>query len=128
MPSSFRNSYKDNETEAKKDYSGKSNTDKILASGSNYYAAQRCRGYKFINGEKGYLWALGEIIDAFNNYPDLSNALRLIGGNGLNDSTPYWSSTQYSGNYAWIVNFYAGNVTIGNKTESYLVRAVFGFD
>ena len=104
------------------------NTDKIIASGNTYYAAQRCRGYKFINGEEGYLWALGEMIDVFNNYPNLSKALRLIGGNGLNDTIPYWSSTQYSSRYAWAHKFSTGYTTISNKTESCMVRAVFGFD
>lgn len=116
------------EEKAKKDYSGKLNTDKIVASGNTYYAAQRCRGYKFINGEEGYLWALGQLVDVFNNYPALSNALSLIGGDGLYDSTPYWSSTQYSSTYAWIFRFSTGKVNIENKTEYCVVRAVFGFD
>ena len=116
------------QAKAKKNYSSKSNTDKIVASGNTYYAAQRCRGYKFINGEEGYLWAFGQLVDVFNNYHALSNALNLIGGNGLYDSTPYWSSTQYSSTYAWILKFSTGYVTIEDKTESCMVRAVFDFD
>jgi hypothetical protein len=117
----------DSEKKAKKDYSGKLNTDKIVASGNTYYAAQRCRGYKFINGEKGYLWALGELTDVFNNYPALSKALGLIGG-GLDESLPYWSSTQYSESYVWTLRFSTGYTTASDKTESYMVHAVFGFD
>lgn len=118
----------DSEQKAKKDYSGKLNTDKIVASGNTYYAAQRCRGYKFINGEKGYLWALGELTDVFNNYPAISKALGLIGGGGLDKSLPYWSSTQYSENYVWTLKFSTGYTTVSDKTESCMVHAVFGFD
>lgn len=36
----------------------------------------------------------------------------------------YWSSTQYSANYAWVQNFEYGNVTIDHKDNEYRCRLV----
>lgn len=52
----------------KKDYAGKSNTDKIIAEfGGEAQAATFCRNCTFKNGKTGYLWSLGEMVDAMNN-------------------------------------------------------------
>ena len=93
-----------NVTTAKKDYAGKSNTDKIIAEfGKDAEAATFCRNCTFKNGKTGYLWSLGEMVDAMNNKQEIDAAIEKIGGTSLsetNDSS-YWTSTLYNKSYGW---------------------------
>lgn len=83
--------------------------------------------------------ALGEIIGAGWNIPalgvlvemcylrnEINQALEIVGGSQLKD-TWYWSSTEYSQNLAWIVNFSNGGVNSNGKYFGYAVRAVAAF-
>lgn len=56
----------------------------------------------------------------------LNEALDYVGGATLSD-TWYWSSTEYSPNYAWYVNFSNGDTIINNKYNGIAVRAVAAF-
>ena len=62
------------------------------------------------------------------HYKDsINDALEYIGAEPLASSAWYWSSTEGSQSYAWLVNFsngYTGNL---NKYNSGRVRAVAAF-
>lgn len=56
----------------------------------------------------------------------INKALDYVGGHLLTD-TWYWSSTEYSENGAWLVNFSNGGTNYTGKYGSYAVRAVAAF-
>ena len=92
-----------NSITAKTDYAGETNTDKIIAQldAGNAPAAEYCRNFTFKNGKKGYLWSLGEALDAYNNKSAINKAMSKIGGTPMATDNYFWTSTQYSNNYAW---------------------------
>ena len=113
---------------AKKDYAGSSNTDKIISKlgASNAPAANYCKSYTFKNGKSGYLWSLGEMQAAYGNKSAIDTALSKIGATAMNTSY-YWTSTQYSSDYAWILRWSNGYVSNNAKDSNYYVRAVCAF-
>ena len=111
---------------AKKDYLGSGNTDKIIAQlgSGNAPAAYNCRALlMFPDGRKGYLGSLGEWQEAYNNKSEIDQCMSLIGGTAINTSYYHWTSTQYSSNYSWILNWSDGSVTNYNKNNDNRVRA-----
>ena len=95
----------------------------LLASNSNeQYAANYCKQYSFKNGSKGYLGALGEWYQAYQNKSEIDACMSLIGGDALYDSgiNNYWkwSSTQYSAYSAWELDWYNGRINTYNKDYS----------
>jgi len=52
--------------------------------------------------------------------------LKLAGIGGFADSY-YWSSSEYSSNYAWLQSFYHGDQGYGDKVINGRVRAVRAF-
>ena len=114
---------------AKADYAGEANTDKIIAQlgiGNNS-AAEYCRNFTFKNGNKGYLWSLGEALDAYNNKSEINKAMSKIGGTPMATDNYFWTSTQYSNNYAWAMQWSDGYVDFSNKTFGTYARAVCTF-
>ena len=111
---------------AKKDYAGELNTDKIVAQLGigNAPAAEYCRSLTFKNGKKGYLWSLGEALDAYNNKAAIDAAMSKIGGTAITTDDYLWTSTQYSSDYAWGLNCSGGDVSYGPKGYDSCVRAV----
>ena len=115
-----------NNTEARLDYNGSSNTDKIISSlGSNIkIAAGWCESKSItVGGEirKGYLPALGEWQTAYNNKSQVDSALSKIGGTAM--LTGYhWASTEYSSNGAWRLNWGSGYVSTSGKGDTYYCR------
>ena len=119
-----------NVTTAKKDYAGKSNTDKIIAEfGKGAQAATFCRNCTFKNGKTGYLWSLGEMVDAMNNKQEIDAAIEKIGGTSLSEvnDTSYWTSTLYNKSYAWKGYWSNGNVYNYDAGETASVRPVCQF-
>ena len=112
---------------AKKDYAGEANTDKIIAQLGKYTAAETCRNYTFKNGKKGYLWSMGEVYDAYANKNAIEIAMAKIGGTILNNSGYYWTSTQYSSNNAWLLDWSTGGTYSQNKINRNYVRVVCAF-
>lgn len=95
----------------------------VLASSfSEQYAANYCRNYTFPHGKKGYLPALGELYEAYQNKSEVDACMKLIGGKALYDSSIdnyyKWSSTQYSASYAWILNWNNGSISNSLKNTS----------
>lgn len=77
----------------------------LASTSSEQYAANYCRNYAFRNGTVGYQPAVGELYEAYQNKTEVDACMALIGGTPLYDSSVNnywkWSSTQYSANYAW---------------------------
>ena len=103
------------------DFSGQENTALMLATDTNR-AGYTCANYTFPNGEKGYLPALGEWNTAYANKAAIDEAMTLIGGTALG-SNYYWSSTQYSPNFAWNLTWSHGYTNYDSKGSTYSVRA-----
>ena len=57
----------------------------------------------------------------------LNKAFIAAGGEALDDKAYYWSSTEYTSNYAWILSMGNGNRTNGSKGYNYYVRPVLAF-
>lgn len=114
---------------AMKDYAGELNTDKIIAQLGidKYSAAKYCRSLTFKNGKKGYLWSLGEALDAYNNKAAINAAMKKIGGTAITTDTHLWTSTQYSGDAAWRLAWVDGEVGRVLKVNSCYIRAVCAF-
>lgn len=112
-------------TIAKKDYAGSGNTDKIIAQlgSGNAPAAEYCRGVTFKHGEKGYLGALGEWQEAYNNKAEINACMSLIGGAAINTSGYHWTSTQYDSTISWILHWSGGNANRISKISTNRVRA-----
>lgn len=110
---------------AKKDYAGEANTDNIIAKfgTDDDSAAKLCRNYTFKNGKKGYLWSLGEAQDAYNNKKAIDAAMGKIGGTVIKTIDFHWTSTQKTGDSAWLLHWDSG-VDYGGKYCSCFVRAV----
>lgn len=88
--------------EAITDYAGEINTQLLVANDSN--AAKACARYIFPNGEKGYLPAAGELYEYCSQIEKIFSAMRTI-GSSIPQYTPLtWSSTQYDGIKAWVLD------------------------
>lgn len=115
-----------NSTEAKLDYDGNSNTDKIISAlgSSEYIAAGWCRS-KSINiggkNRKGYLPALGEWQTAYNNKSQVNSALSKIGGIAMLTGHS-WASTEYSSYGAWRLDWDSGRISTRGKGDTYYCR------
>ena len=123
---------------AQQDFAGKANTAAILShfpSDGESYAPKFCATYARSNGNgsgmlAGSWWlpSLGELFMIFANLKKINYALSLITGATQIPETYHWSSTEYSADYAWTLNF--GNGYQGNNTKSagrYRVRPVSAF-
>ena len=115
-----------NNTEARLDYNGSSNTDKIISSlGSNIkIAAGWCESKSItVGGEirKGYLPALGEWQTAYDNKSQVDSALSKIGGTAIPDNY-HWSSTEYSSDGAWGLYWVSGNLVTSGKNFTLYCR------
>lgn len=116
-----------NEENAKKDYAGKLNTEKIITQLGTDAAAAYCRNYIFKNGNIGYLWSLGEARDAFNNMQKINNAFIAIGCTEIAANNDYyWTSTQADSNGAWALYLRGSIIKIDSisKAAEYYVRPV----
>lgn len=110
--------YYERECDALFDIDGRGNTERLVA-----------RNPKLRNlledGE--YIPSLGQL-NLMAHYKDsINDALEYIGAEPLASSAWFWSSTEYSQNIAWFVNFSNGSTYGNNKYSSYRVRAVAAF-
>ena len=120
------------------DINGKANTDLILAHGKAnnivFEAAERARAYKastvadggFDDPTEWSLPAVGQLWLLYKYRAKINAAITLFFGASaqlISDSW-YWSSTEYSSSYAWLVGMTYGGVGNGNKTNTGRVRAV----
>ncbi len=120
------------------DIDGKANTDLILAHGKanniTFEVAERARAYKastvadggFDDPTEWSLPAIGQLWLLYKYRKQINEAITLFFGASaqlISDSW-YWSSTEYSSSYAWVVGMHYGNVSYVSKANANRVRAV----
>ena len=121
-------------------YNGKENCAKILtnttlAAEGDASAVGWCNAYERINaGGKGlkagawWLPSVGELYLMFANFTKINYALSKISGATLLSKTAYWSCTEYSATYAWLLHFsYGGQDPNRKSAYQYRVRPVSAF-
>ena len=93
----------------------------------NQYSRTNANGYGLTAG-KWWLPSLGEMMMIYANMTKINYALSLIEGATLLQETAYWTSTEYSATYAWVLTL--GNGGMGNHAKAsytYRVRPVSAF-
>ncbi len=116
------------------DFNGKANTAALLAASDTdsytTYAnmATWCKTFNETATENQgytdwYIPACGQLSLMYLNMTAINNALTKIGGQTI-ASLYYWSSSEYSSNYGWVVGFGNGGVDYGSKYNYYRVRFV----
>ena len=120
------------------DWAGKTNTaaqiTKPQCQGASY-APGFCAAYSRTNANgkgltagKWWLPSLGEMMMIYANMTKINYALSLISGAQQLASTWYWTSTEYSATYAWILYLSYGYMYGTTKASNrYRVRAVSAF-
>jgi len=117
------------------DYDGVGNTNILNASASTYIAAAACKKFKTSGTSAGdwYLPAAGELAylpSIRYQVNDTISALNTKYGNvgvQLDTYQYYWSSSEYSSGYAWLVAMDNGNVDGYAKNSYFYVRAFLRF-
>lgn len=106
------------------DFDGKGNTDVLVGLGTGYTAANAARNYKAAGAEEieWYLPAMGELGFMLPRFNRMQAALTKVNASQLNDSHYYWSSSEYSSNYAYNVLMYGGYVSYIYKDNYNYVR------
>lgn len=120
------------------DWNGKANTAAQIqhaeCSGESY-APGFCAKYSRVNANgqgltagKWWLPSEGELMCIYANMRKINYALSLIEGATQLAETWYWSSTEYSATYAWLLFLYDGYAGSGTKAPyQYGVRPVSAF-
>ena len=120
------------------DWAGKANTTAQLThaecQGASYapgfcaaYSRTNANGYGLTAG-KWWLPSLGEMMMIYANMTKINYALSLITGAQQLAETWYWTSTEYSATYAWILGLHNGHMGTSTKASNRLrVRAVSAF-
>lgn len=123
---------------ASKDFDGKSKTSAILSNFSSdpatlCPAAYYCNTYAPTNVDwadvgagKWWLPSAGELFTIFAHKYEINLVLAAIGGTELQE-TWYWSSTENSAAYAWLLKFSNGIFSYNGKVYEYRVRPVSAF-
>ena len=131
------NSYITDREAALANMTGRANTSTIITTlGDNAPAAKYCHEYYPSNVDaadgnfgagRWWLPSIGELGMIWAHLFEINRILAQIGGTALNRSQAYWSSTEYSATYAWILNFYYGIFYNLSKAAEYSVRPVSAF-
>ena len=114
------------------DWQGKNNTRVVLeyckTKGKSCPAFEYVNSYKTEGTQAGdwYLPAFGELNAIYGNKNVLNIALGKIGGTKLGTTGGYWSSSESSINYAWVLYFSSGGVSY-RKDVNFYVRPVLAF-
>ncbi len=115
------------------DWQGKNNTKTVLeyckANGYSCPAFEYVNSYKTAGTSAGdwYLPAMGELTAIYINRAVLDVTLGKIGGT-TSGTKIYWSSSEFSKYYAWMLEFNNGNVLNYDKEfNNYYVRPVLAF-
>ena len=116
-------------TGALSDFNGKDNTQKIIdaiGGTTENTIAKATVDFRAGDSNQGYTdWyvpSCGELAYMYLKKVEIDNVLAKCGGTSLPTNNFHWSSSEYSVNYAWFVNFYIGRVYGANKSGSYYVR------
>ena len=119
------------------DWTGKASTAAQITHSecnSESYAPGYCAAYERVNANgKGltagrwWLPSLGELMMIYANMRKINYALSLINGATPLAETWYWSSTEYSATYAWLLDLYFGSADFNARAYQGRVRAVSAF-
>ena len=110
--------YIDTYLDAVANWTGKANTEHLKQIGLNKEISL---------AENEYIPSLGEMLFVFLNRKAINEALEAVGGTPI-DGVWYWTSTEYSATFAWILNLGSGYVSNGAKaSNAFRVRAVSAF-
>ena len=111
--------YIDTYLDAVANWTGKANTEHLKQIGLNKEISL---------AENEYIPSLGEMLFVFLNRKAINEALEAVGGTPI-DGVWYWTSTEYSATYAWILTLYDGGVSyyISKASNTFRVRAVSAF-
>ena len=104
------------------DFSGKANTELLVGLETDYPAANACWTYSDgISNTKWYLPAMGELGYMMPRFNEINAGLAKVNAVQLRSSNDYWSSSEYSSDYAYSVYTYDGNVSgsIGKRNTYY---------
>ena len=123
---------------AMNDWNGKTNTAAQAAKAecsSNAYAPGFCHQYSRVNANgkgltagKWWLPSLGEMMMIYANMTKVNYALSLISGATQLEENWYWTSTEYSAAYAWLLGLDSGLVSTSPKASNTIrVRPVSAF-
>lgn len=125
-----------NESVAMQTFSGLDLTKRIVEAQTDIdgmTAAKRCWNYQK-GGLQWYLPCLMELGVLCAYHDEINKAMKEIGcpdecllPTEDSDETWVWSSSEYSQNYSWVVNFSNGNFSNSGKCNSGMVRAVAAF-
>lgn len=105
------------------DFSGKANTKLLVGLETDYPAANACWTYSDgVSNTKWYLPAMGELGYMMPRFNEINAGLAKVNAVQLGSSGSYWSSSEYSSNYACSVNAYNGKVLTNGKSSDYYAR------
>ena len=105
------------------DFNGLSNTKTLVGLGSDYEAANACWKYKDgASNLQWYLPAMGELGYLMPRFNEINSVITALGGVAVNGSNCFWSSSEYSSNYAYLLNTEYGFVNDSGKNYTYGVR------
>lgn len=105
------------------DFNGLSNTETLVGLGADYVAANAA--YKYNDGASNLQWylpAMGELGYLMPRFNEINSVITALGGVAVNDSNGFWSSSEYSSRYAYILDAYDGPVPCNGKKIFYYVR------
>lgn len=123
---------KTSESEARADFDGKGNTEKVVAyckaNNKSCPAFEYVSNYKTVGTKAGdwYLPAGGELNGIYKNRDALNTVLDKISATKLSVSS-YWSSSENSDNNAWGEYFNSESTDRYSKFHSYNVRPILAF-
>ena len=120
----YRNTVEATTANACADFDGSGNTAVLVGLGSAYSAANACHLYSapgIVAGE-WYLPAAGELGYIMPRFNQIQASLNTVGGVQLGTGGYYWSSSEYSSDYARRVDTYNGHVNYNSKTYAFYVR------
>ena len=105
------------------DFNGLSNTETLVGLGEDYVAANACWKYNDgVSNLKWYLPAMGEFGYLMPRFNEINSVITALGGVAVYGSYGFWSSSEYSSNYAYRLHTSPGSVTNGSKSQDYYVR------
>ena len=117
-------------SQAQSDFNGAANTQCLINDSQSHPAAEYCNTYKPVSSGTGsngwYLPAGGELSVMSFSYGAINLGLQKLSKTQLQNAY-YWSSSEYSSNYAWYVRPSAGSMSYGSKNNDYRVRCVLAF-
>ena len=104
------------------DFNGLNNTQVLVGLGSDYVAANAAYNYNDgVSNIQWYLPSMGELGFLVARFKTINNTISMLSGVAV-PSYAFWSSTEYSSNYAYSVGTGNGNVASDFKDGSIYVR------